>query len=611
MSVVLSTRVRFRRWALVLGLVAALMWQGPPAFAGTATLTVDRIGFKYGSVTDDLGNLSCTSSAACTADYVQECATDGDGPVLCEPIQVQLTATVPTGFATQWTNCSESTTTTCSVFVGNATNTDSSKTVTVNYYDVQAPSVSLLAPAEGAVYAGTIGTWAFPADNDQIASVYFTWTPAGGATYTYNDTVAPYTPGLGVSELPDGPYAVTAQAFDRTGNGSSVATRNVLVDRAAPDLSVTGPGDETLPGPWLPAGSAPSWTIATSDATSGVKSLACLEDAVSGSCDSPSAHSMSPAAGSHSFAVTATDGGNNTTTVTRYFQVDGTGPAVSLKSPAKDGAINDTTPTFSPTVSDPESGVASVTCQIGSGAVSPCAGFAPTLAEGTYTLTVRATNGAGMTKKLSRTFTVDTTAPTTTIKTGPTRPFAASPAGAFTLASNETGAKLKCRLDAEPYSTCGPNLSYSGLTAGTHVFSARATDPAGNTDTTPASWTWTVPHDDQNLAATGTWTDVTGSSHYRGTASRSTQQGAALVRNDVRARRLALVATTCANCGTVDVYHGATRIKRVNLYSAVTHTKQVIPLTTYTALSGAAKVRVVVQSAGKPVIIDGLGIATR
>ena len=34
--------------------------------------------------------------------------------------------------------------------------------------------------------------------------------------------------------------------------------------------------------------------------------------------------------------------------------------------------------------------------------------------------------------------------------------------------------------------------SYTSLTAGSHTFYVKATDSAGNTDLTPASYTWTI-----------------------------------------------------------------------------------------------------------------------
>lgn len=611
MSVALSTRVQFRRCALALGMVGALVLQANPAWAGTATLSVDRTGFQWGTVTDDLALMNCNSAAACSADYVQECEPNMDGgPVLCSLVEVQLSTTVPAGFTSEWSNCYSDTATTCNVMVGRTSNVDSVETVAVSYTDIQSPTVSLLAPSETTVYTTQIPTWAFPSDNDAIAKVRFTFTPPGQAALLYDDMTAPYSPYLPTTSLPDGIYAVTAQAFDRSNQGSTVQTKSVLVDRIAPELTVTGPGADTAPGPWLPVGPQRSWTYSASDSGSGVASVTCASHGLPITCSDPSGHSMSPSAGAHAISFTARDGGNNAVTKTRYFQVDDTEPSLSLAAPAQESTIRDSTPTFTPTASDQESGVVSVTCQIGTGTITPCSEFAPTLSDGTYTLKVRATNAVGMVRKIFRTFTVDTKAPATTLASGPARPFAAAASAAFTVTSNET-ATYQCRLDTAAFAACSAAPTFNNLAAGTHAVSARAKDVVGNTDATPATWTWTVPHDDRNLTFTSAWTGLRDSKYFRGTALRATTKNAALARKDVRARRLALVATSCATCGLVDVFHGTTLLRRVNLASDTTQHRRVFLLKTYDALSPAANVRVVTVSAGKPVIIDGLGIATR
>src|SRR4029078_7325329 len=40
------------------------------------------------------------------------------------------------------------------------------------------------------------------------------------------------------------------------------------------------------------------------------------------------------------------------------------------------------------------------------------------------------------------------------------------------------------------FSSCSTPKSYSGLSEGSHTFKVRATDAAGNTDASPAQYTW-------------------------------------------------------------------------------------------------------------------------
>jgi hypothetical protein len=47
-------------------------------------------------------------------------------------------------------------------------------------------------------------------------------------------------------------------------------------------------------------------------------------------------------------------------------------------------------------------------------------------------------------------------------------------------------------MDGAVYSACTSPKNYTGLSVGAHTFTVKATDAAGNTDPTPASYTWTV-----------------------------------------------------------------------------------------------------------------------
>ncbi|MFO0753327.1 MAG: choice-of-anchor Q domain-containing protein [Thermodesulfovibrionales bacterium] len=87
-------------------------------------------------------------------------------------------------------------------------------------------------------------------------------------------------------------------------------------------------------------------------------------------------------------------------------------------------------------------------------------------------------------------YTGDTIPPDTTITDSPPNP--SSGTVSFSFSSNETGATFECRLDGESYSPCTSPKGYMGLAEGSHTFSVRATDPAGNVDPTPATYTWTI-----------------------------------------------------------------------------------------------------------------------
>ena len=89
----------------------------------------------------------------------------------------------------------------------------------------------------------------------------------------------------------------------------------------------------------------------------------------------------------------------------------------------------------------------------------------------------------------------DTTPPGTSISSGPANP-TTSTSASFAFTATQSGSTFECKLDAGAYATCTSPKSYSGLSVGSHTFSVRAIDPAGNTDATPATRTWTIAPSD-------------------------------------------------------------------------------------------------------------------
>jgi hypothetical protein len=88
------------------------------------------------------------------------------------------------------------------------------------------------------------------------------------------------------------------------------------------------------------------------------------------------------------------------------------------------------------------------------------------------------------------TTTVDTTPPQTTITSGPATS-TTSTGAAFAFSASEP-ARFACSLDGAAATACTSPISYSGLSTGPHAFSVAATDLAGNADSTPATWSWSI-----------------------------------------------------------------------------------------------------------------------
>ncbi len=280
----------------------------------------------------------------------------------------------------------------------------------------------------------------------------------------------------------------------RIGTGPSVGDYGWFVDDLriyrckVPDL--TPPQTTVDSGPSGPVADAtPSFTFSSSEPGS---TFACRVDgAAFAACASPLTSPVL-ADGAHTFEVRATDDSGNTdpSPAIATFEVDTTGPDTALDPVPALGA--DATPAFTFAAAEP--GV-TFECRIDGAAFAACTSpwTADALADGEHTVAVRARDALGNAdaSPATATFTVDATAPQTTIAQAPTAVTTdATPAFGFT--ASEPGATFECRLDGEAFAACTTPLTAASLADGEHTFQARATDAAGNTDVTPASVTFTI-----------------------------------------------------------------------------------------------------------------------
>ncbi|MCX6463890.1 MAG: right-handed parallel beta-helix repeat-containing protein [Pseudonocardiales bacterium] len=157
-----------------------------------------------------------------------------------------------------------------------------------------------------------------------------------------------------------------------------------------------------------------------------------------------------------------------------------------------------TTATLSFTGSDNASSV-TFQCRLDGAAFAPCTSPVTYsgLAVGTHSVTIRAVDFSGNADPtpVVHTWTVQAPdpfrAPVTTITSAPDTT-TVSTAATFTFAADEEGVTFTCRLDGGPATPCTSPTGYSGLAVGTHVFEVVGTDPQGNVEASPATFTWTV-----------------------------------------------------------------------------------------------------------------------
>src|SRR5215213_5076547 len=134
-------------------------------------------------------------------------------------------------------------------------------------------------------------------------------------------------------------------------------------------------------------------------------------------------------------------------------------------------------------------------CSLDGAAFTSCASPAAYsgLADGQHAFEVRARDTAGHVDPTParRSWVVDTTAPDASIDAGPPSSTEATDA-TFRFSANEAGASFECSLDGSAFAACVSPIAYTGLDAREHRFRVRARDAVGNTDVSPATWTWTI-----------------------------------------------------------------------------------------------------------------------
>lgn len=233
-------------------------------------------------------------------------------------------------------------------------------------------------------------------------------------------------------------YPVTIKATDSAGNSTTVndthstfgsALKLRVKETTKPAIVITAPTeDEYL------ANSKPTvtWNVTDSGSgvnpntigitidsgtkiTSGITKIA-ITNGYSCSYTIPTALSE----GSHTVKIDASDyDGNSATQRTVNFTVDITPPVLSVSAPTNNLITNNVSVTVKGTTNDAVTGITKVTVKLNNGTASTVTvgsdgsfSKALTLVEGANTITVVATNAAGLTTTITRKVTLDTEAPT-------------------------------------------------------------------------------------------------------------------------------------------------------------------------------------------------------
>ncbi|MGX5681962.1 hypothetical protein [Schumannella luteola] len=303
----------------------------------------------------------------------------------------------------------------------------------------------------------------------------------------------------------DGPHTYTVTATDTWWQqGSDTITYNL--DRVAPQVSITSdPGPES--------GAEVQFEFEGADVDSdgtivppyqsGIDRFECaLDDAERTECVSPLVLDALTD-GEHTLTVWAIDRAGNETSDERTWTADASAPVITMDAVAP-------YPTTAPasiswSVDDP---AATLECRMAfenadeasdsSGDYCPAPFTIVDDREGSYIYSVEATDAAGNTALMSRTFTVDRTAPIVSLTSAPPA-ISGTDSGSVSFEASEgrhdpwvSGiTQFVCEFDGATVDPCTSPFAYAGLGEGEHELTVTAIDRAGNVSA-PVSHEWLV-----------------------------------------------------------------------------------------------------------------------
>lgn len=309
--------------------------------------------------------------------------------------------------------------------------------------------------------------------------------------------------------LTDGTYSVSAQATDAATNSASVGPRTFTIDTVAPAITLTAPVDNVF----TDSGIVQISGVTDTDATVNVVVTGAAGVAFNGAAavDASGNYTVSTsnlADGTYTVTAVATDAANNTASAgPRTFTVDSSAPTIAISSPANGSLSNQATQTVTGTT-EPNLTVL-VTFSSSAGVVGTETVVAdgngnwsvtsPSLPDGAITITAETSDLAGNEGSDSIGITIDTTAPAVAITT-PADGAVSITAPATITGTAEQDATVTITLtDANGnVTTLGTHTAADGtwtqdiesiLTDGTYTITATATDAAGNTASTTATFT--------------------------------------------------------------------------------------------------------------------------
>jgi hypothetical protein len=286
------------------------------------------------------------------------------------------------------------------------------------------------------------------------------------------------------TQLAEGSHTFRARAVDMAGNVGPETTRTWTIDTLAPDTAITSaPSSQT---------NSRSASIAFGSAEAGATFECRLDAAAFAACTSPTVLN-DLGDGPHTFRVRATDRAGNvdTTPASHTWTVETRAPTTTITSGPPVLAAS-ASAAFALAADEP---VARFECRLDAApsfTACPATVTYAQLAQGSHTFRARGVDlAANVGPETTRTWTIDTIPPDTAITSQPPPTIDRGDA-TFDFVATEPASRFECALDGAAFASCASPLVLTELRDGLHTLRVRSWDVAGNVDSSPASYEWTV-----------------------------------------------------------------------------------------------------------------------
>lgn len=414
--------------------------------------------------------------------------------------------------------------------VANTIGLTNTTSATVTVIGGGSPLVSISSPSDGAIINSTSVT-VYWNDSDAGSPISNCSIAVDGGTAI---SLGPATNSYALTGLSQGAHSVTVSCVDEAGTSANDNT-SFTVDTIAPSVTITAPAAGSSVGSTVTV----AWT--GSDSTSGIAAYYVRTDGGPWTALASSATSYilsGLAAGSHTVSVRAVDAAGNTAEASATFNVQTGLPSVTISSPANGTISASTSVTVRWTGSSNGSSIASYSVRVDGGSWTTLSASTTNytltgLTQGSHTVVVRGTDGAGSYKDASVTFVVDTVAPTLAITSPASNAYVtATPTIMWTGSDASSGiANYLIKRDSGTWTTLSASstsYTFGTLSQGSHTVTVRAVDRAGNyvdatvtfrVDSVAPSLTITTPRNGAYLYSTSATVKWYGSDSASGIAA--------------------------------------------------------------------------------------------